>query len=977
MRTIARQVWRYSTALLGLVILGTELLCGPAYAEGPSAEQDWFYGQRVYGLGYIPEDAVARAVAQRDGTIGPSISGYKLQSNSSSFQSFYPTAYTSQDRWLVLGPAGINSVSNGLVSGRVTSLAIDRRNPSTVYVAAAGGGVWRSTNRGERWSPISDHLASLASGAVAVDPFSGEIWYGTGELNFCRDCYYGAGVYRSADGGSNWSRVNPENFLSSPTSLIAFDPKKQGTLFIGRATGLWKSGDGGQTWKTVLQGAITDFVFHPLDSAAAYAAVGNYSGGSENGIYRTNDGGQNWTRLTAGLPSQPTIGRIALAAAASAPSTVYALMARSNDFQLNGLYRSLDGGNTWTLVPSLPADLFDEDGAGQGAFNLVVAVDPRDDAVLYAGGSYLLKSGDHGQTWAKLNVPGAPDDPDPRQIVFDPSDSQTFYLIGDSGVWRSGDQGRSFVNLNNTLAVTQFQNIGLHPNDPNIAVGGTQDNGTAFYGGGTIWEQGRSGDSGAAFFDSANPQTIYAVARRMSLRRTDDGGRTFHLITEGLDASDRVQFYPPLVADPSRPGTLYFGTQRVWQSVDRGDHWIPLSNDLTAGGTATITALAVAPGASSTLYAGTSDGRVQVSSDGGRNWALAASLPNRFVTSVAVHPQVAERAIVGLSGFGSGHVFRTEDGGEHWQDIGMNLPDIPVNAVLIDAASPDQVYAGTDIGVFRLGAEGFWSALRQGMPNAIVLGLSQNPATGLLVAATHGRGAFGLVQGEAAVAAPRIAGLYNAAGFEGTVLAPGMITALFGHNLAEVSGSLSGTPLPQSLAETSITVNGIPAPLLYVSPSQISFQTPYESTGAVAEVTVRTANGSATMRVQQAAAAPGIFVSGGAASVFHADGRQVSDVFPARAGEELALFASGLGAVEPRIPSGFPAPLSPAARTTIPVALRVGGLSAEVRSSVLAAGQVGLYRITFLVPSGITGNAPVTVEMNGIQSNSVFLSIAP
>ena len=965
-----------ATAFLCLVVLGLApfftLASGAELAPTASDDslkwEDWFYGQRLYGLGYIPPDALAKAVAQRDHA--SSGFGYKLQSYSRA-------AVTSPDRWFVLGPTGINSINNGLVSGRVTSLAIDPRDPSTVYAAAAGGGVWKSTNRGARWTPISDHLASLASGAVAVDPFTGELWYGTGELNFCRDCYYGAGVYRSSDGGSNWTRVNPEGFLSTPTSVIAFDPKISGTLFIGRATALWKSADSGQTWKAVLQGVVTDFVFHPLDSSIAYAAAGNYTGSPDNGIYRTNDGGQTWTRLTAGLPPQSTMGRIALAVAPTSPSTVYALIVRSSDFNLNGLYRSLDGGNTWNLLPSVPADLFTEEGEGQGLFNLVVAVDPRDDAVLYVGGSTLWKSADHGATWQNLNLStGLPEDP--RHIVFDPSDPQTFYLIGDSGAWRSSDKGQSFVNLNNTLAVTQFQAVGLHPTNPNLAVGGTQDNGTVLYGGAVIWEQGRSGDSGAAFYDRADPQIIYNVARRTSLRRSDDGGKTFHLITEGLDTKDRVQFYPPFVADPSQPGTLYFGTQRVWQSLDRGDHWTPSLEDLTGGvSSATITALAVAPSAPYMLYAGTNNGRVQVSRDEGKSWSPAAPIPDRFVTSIAIHPEIPERAIIGLSGFGTGHVLRTDNRGGYWQDISSNLPDIPVNAVLFDATAPEQVYVGTDIGVFRLAPDGSWTALQEEMPNVIVLGLSQNPATGLLVAATHGRGVFGLAQGELAASAPRITALFNAAGLEGTLLAPGMVTVLSGSNLAEANTAPASPPLPLSLADTSVLVNGVAAPLFFVSPSQINFQMPYQSAGGMVEVTVRAPSGTATLRVQQAAASPGIFQSGGAASIFHGNGTQVSDVFPARVGEELVLYASGLGAVEPPVATGFPAPFSPVARTTIPLVVRVAGLPAEVRSSGLAPGQVGFYQVNLVVPPGISGKVPVVLVMNGIQSNSVLLSVAP
>ncbi|MGH9783656.1 MAG: WD40/YVTN/BNR-like repeat-containing protein, partial [Terriglobia bacterium] len=702
---------RKVSLLAALLAVGLEFGLSMGLAQGQATPpisrslewEQWFYGQRTYGLGYIPEGALTRAVEQRDRPrTGLGFGKLNAQTPSTDLP---PEAES--DAWVSFGPGGIVSTRGDLVSGRVTSLAIDPRNSSIVYVAAAGGGVWKTTNRGKRWQPMTDQLPSLASGAVAVDPFSGDVWYGTGELNFCRDCYYGAGVYRLRDGGATWERVASEIFLSSPTSVIRFDSRNRGALLIGRSTALWKSSDGGATWRAVLRGAITDIAFNPADSSIAYAAVGNFSGSPENGIYRSTDGGETWVRMSEGLPSQDSLGRIALGTAPT-PSLVYALIVRSTDFNLNGLYRSLDGGVTWSLLPSLSPDIFTEDGQGQGAFNLFVRADPRDAGVLYVGARDLWKSADFGNTWQNLSGTAGLHE-DQRDMVFDPSDLQTFYLIGDSGVWRSSDGGQSFANLNATLAVTQFQTVGPHPTNPNLAVGGTQDNGTVLFRGGFAWNQGRPGDSGAAFFDRANPQTIYTVARRLSVRRSDDGGKTFRVVAEGLDPNDRVQFYPPLIADPNEPGTLYFGTQRVWRSQDGGEHWTPLSGDLTGGGSATLTALAVAPSSSLVLYAGTSDGLVKVSRDGGRIWSPSAALPGRFVTSIAVHSLLAERAFVGLSGFGTGHVFRTENGGGSWEDISRDLPDIPVNAVLVEPLSPDRVFIGTDIGVFVLSAEGSWA----------------------------------------------------------------------------------------------------------------------------------------------------------------------------------------------------------------------------------------------------------------------------
>jgi uncharacterized protein (TIGR03437 family) len=940
--------------------------------------EQWFYGQRTYGLGYIPEEALPRAVIQRDGQRNRAQTSTglgKLTVGSRALETDTPPAAES-DTWVSLGPGGIVSTRGDAVSGRVTSLAIDPRNSSTVYVAAAGGGVWKTTNRGKRWQPLTDQLPSLASGAVAVDPFSGDVWYGTGELNFCRDCYYGAGVYRSRDGGATWERVAAETFLSSPTSVIRFDPRNPGSLLIGRSTALWKSRDYGASWRAVLRGAITDVAYNPADPSVAYAAVGNFSGSPDNGVYRSVDGGETWARVTEGLAGQESIGRIALGTSPTNPSQVYALIVRSSDFNLNGLFRSLDGGVTWSLVPSLPQHIFAEDGQGQGAFNLFVRVDPRDAGVLYVGARDLWKSTDFGNTWRNLSETVVLHE-DQRDIVFDPADPQTFYLIGDSGVWRSSDGGQSFASLNSTLAVTQFQTVGLHPTNPNLAVGGTQDNGTILFRGGYAWNQSRPGDSGVALFDRVNPQTIFTVARRLSVRRSDDGGNSFRVIAEGLDPNDRVQFYPPLVADPNQPGTLYFGTQRVWRSTDGGEHWTPLSGDLTGGGSATVTALAVAPSSSLVIYAGTSDGLVQVSRDGGSTWASAGTLAGRFVTSIAVHALLAERAYATLSGFGTGHVFRTENGGGSWEDISRDLPDIPVNAVLVEPLS-DRVAVGTDIGVFLLSPDGTWLPLKKGLPNAVVLGLSQNPATGLLVAATHGRGAFALLLREPALTAPRIDAMVNAAGFENGPLAPGMAVTLFGSNLApNATAAPAGLPLPASLEGTTVTLNGAAAPVRAVAPGEVTFVVPYDVAGPLVDVVLRSRTGEAAVQTPIAAVSPGIFLAGADGSIYHGDGRRVWDFSPARSGEELVLYASGLGAVTPTVLAGLPAPSSPAARTDLAPRIRIGGQLAEVRFAGLTPNLIGIYQVNFVVPAGLAGRFPLVLESGAASSNTVLLPVVP
>ncbi|MGH9783733.1 MAG: hypothetical protein ACRD88_06065, partial [Terriglobia bacterium] len=369
---------------------------------------------------------------------------------------------------------------------------------------------------------------------------------------------------------------------------------------------------------------------------------------------------------------------------------------------------------------------------------------------------------------------------------------------------------------------------------------------------------------------------------------------------------------------------------------------------------------------------------VKVSRDGGRIWSPSAALPGRFVTSIAVHSLLAERAFVGLSGFGTGHVFRTENGGGSWEDISRDLPDIPVNAVLVEPLSPDRVFVGADIGVFVLSAEGSWAPLRQGLPNAVVLGLTQNPATGLLVAATHGRGAFALLLREPASTSPRIDSIVNAAGFENGPLAPGMTVALFGSHLAPVATAAdAGSPLPSSLEGTSLTINGTPAPLFSVAPGEVTFLVPYDTAGPLAEVVLRSRTGEAAVQIALAATSPGIFLAGSDGSIYHGDNRRVWDFSPARPGEELVLYASGLGAVTPSVRAGLPAPSSAVARTNLLPRVRMGGQLAEIRFAGLTPSLIGIYQVNFIVPAGLSGRVPLVLESGGVLSNTVTLPVSP
>lgn len=722
------------------------------------SRQEWFFRQRAYPLNELPRNARHEAYeyvkALRD-----------LEAQQSQ------ALRTATTQWTSIGPS---SIPNGHtldgrgapVSGRVTVIAIHPANPQFLYIGAAQGGVWKSTNGGQTWTPLTDSQPSLAIGAIAIDPAAPETLYvGTGEPNLSFDSYFGAGILKSKDGGVTWTLLGDSAFQGASISKIVIDPLNTNVLYasstggvagVGSSpppasppVGIYKSVDSGMTW-TLLRSfgaGVSDLVMDPFSPITLYAAV------ESQGIYKTTDAGTTWIRVSNGLPFSG-YRRISLAIGSPAfHQTLYAGYDAQDAFgsPKGLLFKTTDGGNTWAPLSSAP------NYCGRQCFyDNVIAIDQSDANIVYIGGSAsstgfgesLFRSMDGGVTWTDItlgNGTGALH-ADQHAILVSPFNPAEVYVGNDGGIWKSSNRGGSWTNLNNGLAITQFMSVETHPTLPAIAYGGTQDNGTLKYSGTSSWSEVDPGDGGTILVDPGNPSVVYHLLTRISIARSDDSGQTWTAKTNGISPGERTLFYAPLAMDRAAPSTLYFGTYRLWKTTNKGETWTSFSSDLTKGVSgAGISAIAVAPSSSSVVYAGTSDGRVWVTTTGtGAGLRLVSSnLPNRYVTRIAVDAQSASTAYVTYSGFGSGHVFKTSDGGVSWQDISSNLPDLPVNAIALDPASPGTMYAGTDLGVFKTSDSGTtWSSFNNGMPNVAVFDLHLNSATRILMAATHGRGVF-------------------------------------------------------------------------------------------------------------------------------------------------------------------------------------------------------------------------------------------
>jgi uncharacterized protein (TIGR03437 family) len=623
-----------------------------------------------------------------------------------------------------------------------------------VFAGAAEGGIWKTRDGGQTWTPLTDNQPALSIGSMAFDPSNPDTVYaGTGEANFGSDGYGGAGILKTTDGGNTWTNVVGP-FVGLSISGVAVQPTNGNIILAASSGGIFRSTDAGQTWKNVLAATFGSAVlFDPVHSQIAYAGLGYIYGGSPAGIYKSSDGGMTWSQLRGSVPNAlPTsnIGRVALTISPNNPSTLYAgIQSTVTGFPLSA-YKTDDGGTNWTAVPGQAYC------NGNCWYNNVVQFHPTNPSVLLGGGTNLFGSFDSGKTWKRLgarnNGPGV--HVDFHAIAFS-ADGSRIYVGSDGGVWTTSDLSNdglaTWVGLNGTLSLTQlYPGLALHPTNSNIAFGGTQDNGAVRFSGDLTWSSDTCGDAGAAAFDPVNPSTVYVACSGGQIVKSSAGGIAGSFIPANSGLSAETPFIPFIAIDPSTPSHLYYaGDSHVFQTVNGAASWSPISPAIASkGGICTIT---VSPSDSNTVYAGTCSGGFWVTTSAiagsGSTWTdRSLGLPNRAITSIAVDSINPKTAFIALSGFGSGHVYKTADGGASWADISGNLPDIPANAVVIDPDLPGVFYLATDIGVFWTSDGGnSWAVLGLGLPSAAVLDLELHRPSRILRAATHGRSIWDLV----------------------------------------------------------------------------------------------------------------------------------------------------------------------------------------------------------------------------------------
>ena len=735
--------------------------------EGDVARKrsDWFFQQRAFPFNSIPENAYQKARTYVREKVRPLLA-----------------ERTAEDVWLPFGPTAIS----GSGIGRVSAIAISPADPKTIYLGGAIGGVWRTTDAGTSWIPLTDSQASLAISVIAIDPGDANIVYaGTGSKWY--GAPWGAGILKSSDGGQSFVQLGATTFQGVSVTGLVINPNNSQVLYAGVSSighsgdyteapfsstnGVYKSIDGGATWSRLTNapiGYVSELRMHPTNPEEIYVAYNFYPNRSPTGIFKTTDGGSTWTNISGSGFPQTGVGRISFALARSSPQIMYASLEDTNTGGLLNIYKSVDRGASWAAVGRPPGTVC----LGCG-FSNVINVSPSDPTTVYFGGRSIFRSGNGGQSWEDLAFTG-----DLHAIEFDPSDPSHVVFGSDPGINENASGAIPWPSKNGNLSITQFGSIALRPNDDDYVLGGAQDIGALVRTSTNVWRDLHGSDGGTVLLDPASPTTLYHSDYDVSFYRSDDGGSVWQRRETGLNKTDRSLFNPPAATDPANSQIIYLGTSRLYKTSNRGDAWTPISTDLTKGsdyipGVAfhAISAIAVAPSSSSILYVGTSDGNLQVSRDGGVIFVNSnAGLPTRYISRIIIDPSNAQIAYVAISGFGSGHIFKTANGGASWINISGNLPDVPANALAMDTATPNKLYVGTDIGVFvTIGSGTTWLEVGPNtLPNSPVLDLKINNRSGSLFAATHGRGVFKLKGPNCTYAFEPLSQSFPASGGEGS-----------------------------------------------------------------------------------------------------------------------------------------------------------------------------------------------------------------
>ncbi len=645
--------------------------------------------------------------------------------------------YAQAANWSPVGPFVTPVNSPGM--GRINCIAFHPTQSNIMYAGAASGGVWKTTNGGGNWYPMSDHIASLGISSIVIDHQNPDIIYvTTGDFNHSDT--YSVGILKSMDGGNTWNTTGLSWTIQSQrrVSRLLMHPTDPNVLYAATTLGLFKSTNGGDNWLNVRTGNISDAAFKPGNPSVIYLVLNNRFWKSEND-------GATFTMIS--IAFNATVGRAKIAVTPADSNYVYLVAITENDSGFEGMYRSTDGGSSFSLMSSTPNILgYATDGSSSGGiawYCLGLTVSPVNKNEVFAASVNIWRSTNGGASWnIKAHWYGDNGLPfvhaDIHEMSWHPV-TGALYVCSDGGIDITTNNGTSFQQKNNGLMIGQVYRIGTSKQDYRRIIGGWQDNGTHFLNN-TTWKHMLGGDGMECIISHSNYNYMYGEMQYGSMYRSIDGGNNWLKISENIQ--DEGSWVTPFVMHPNNHNTLLAGYDNIYRSTNYGTTWNQLSSFTGTAYYDKFRSLAYAPSNPNYIYAATYN-RIYASTNAGQTWVqVNNNLPNYPISYIAVHNTRPSVVYVTFSGFTSGNkVYMSTNSGDSWSNISGTLPNLPANCIIQEKNSPGGIYVGMDVGVFyRDSTMTDWIPFIDGLPNVKISELEIHYNSHKLIAATYGRG---------------------------------------------------------------------------------------------------------------------------------------------------------------------------------------------------------------------------------------------